>query len=328
MCPLTPDAPGSFEIALGSKKPTEMISLELRRCPDCLNLDIRDNKAVVRAAFFSAAFLLQRVLADQLDVQPEEIEISDKIIDGKPYPIIYLSDALPNGAGIVSYLAKEGKLERIIKDIVDFRTGFMKSLIDEEHRNKCRTACQSCLLTYSNRGYHHVLDWRLGVGILRLMIDPNYDFGFTEETRQKYPELSDFNELVIAAAKKANIDLQDGEWVKLVQEQSSEPGVDGRTIEKIFYHPLWNKEETKKKAGIQDGIIIEMYNTFNLLRSNIFNDLSNSSGGNNSVSELINESGENGNTKRSTQKQRRVQRVISTGEPTSNDSSSDEIIEL
>ena len=328
MCPLTPDAPGSFEIALGSKKPTEMISLELRRCPDCLNLDIRDNKAVVRAAFFSAAFLLQRVLADQLDVQPEEIEISDKIIDGKPYPIIYLSDALPNGAGIVSYLAKEGKLEKIIKDIVDFRTGFMKSLIDEEHRNKCRTACQSCLLTYSNRGYHHVLDWRLGVGILRLMIDPNYDFGFTEETRQKYPELSDFNELVIAAAKKANIDLQDGEWVKLVQEQSSEPGVDGRTIEKIFYHPLWNKEETKKKAGIQDGIIIEMYNTFNLLRSNIFNDLSNSSGGNNSVSELINESGENGNTKRSTQKQRRVQRVISTGEPTSNDSSSDEIIEL
>ncbi len=319
----------SFEIALGSKKPTEMISLELKGCPDCLNLDIRDNKAVVRAAFFSAAFLLQRVLADQLDVQPEEIEISDKIIDGKLYPIIYLSDALPNGAGIVSYLAKEGKLEKIIKDIVDFKTGFMKSLIDEEHRNKCRTACQSCLLTYSNRGYHHVLDWRLGVGILRLMIDPNYDFGFTEETRQKYPELSDFNELVIAAAKKANIDLQDGEWVKLVQEQSSEPGVDGRTIEKIFYHPFWNKEKAQKKAGIQDGATIEMYNTFNLLRSNIADDLSNGSGGINSVTELINESGQNGNIKRSTKKQKKVQKVpSSTVEDPQVDSASDEIIDL
>lgn len=322
----------SFEIALGSKKPTEMICLELKGCPECLNLNNWDdncNRAAVRAAFFSAAFLLQRVLADQLDVQPEEIEISDKIIDDKPYPIIYLSDALPNGAGIVSYLAKEGKLEKIIKDIVDFRTGFMKSLIDEEHRNKCRTACQSCLLTYSNRGYHHVLDWRLGVGILRLMIDPNYDFGFTEETRQLYPELADFNELVIAAAKKANIDLQDGEWVKLVQEQSSEPGADSRTIEKIFYHPLWNKEEAQKKAGIQEGATIEMYNTFNLLRSNIFDDLSNCNGGSNSVSEQINESGENGNTKRSTQKQgkRQIEQTSKVKNPQVG-SAIDEIIDL
>lgn len=268
----------SFEIALGSKKPTEMISLELKSCPDCLNLDIWDdncNRAAIRAAFFSAAFLLQRVLADQLDVQPEEIEISDKIIDGKPYPIIYLSDALPNGAGIVSYLAKEGKLEKIIKDIIDFKTGFMKSLIDEEHRNKCRTACQSCLLTYSNRGYHHVLDWRLGVGILRLMIDSNYDFGFTENTRQNYPELADFNELIIAAAKKANVDLQDGEWVKRVQEQSNEPGENGKTIGKIFYHPLWNKESAQQKARIQNCDTIEMYNTFYLLRSNISCDRAN-----------------------------------------------------
>lgn len=268
----------SFEIALGSKKPTEMISLELKGCPDCLNLDIWDdncNRAAIRAAFFSAAFLLQRVLADQLDVQPEEIEISDKKIDGKPYPIIYLSDALPNGAGIVSYLAKEGKLEKIIEDIVEFKTGFMQSLIDEEHRKKCRTACQSCLLSYSNRGYHHVLDWRLGVGILRLMIDPNYDFGFTEETRQQYLELTDFNELIIAAAKKANIDLQDGEWVKLVQMPSNEPGEENKTIDKIFYHPLWDREKTKEKATLQNESIIEMYNTFYLLRSSIKDDNNN-----------------------------------------------------
>lgn len=275
MFPLKPDAQNSFEIALGSRKPTEMISLKLKECPNVLNLNIWDekcNKAAIRAAFFSAAFLLQRVLADQLDVQPEEIEISEKMLDNKPYPIIYLSDALPNGAGIVSYLTKEGRLEKIIKDIVGFKTGFMKSLIDEDHKRTCRTSCQSCLLTYSNRGYHHILDWRLGVGILRLMIDPSYDFGFTERTRNQYPELKDFDKLIVAAAKKANVDLNEGDWVKQIRIKSYEPGEDDIIINKIFYHPLWDKTKTIAKASIQNGSTVQLYNTFNLLRSNIVED--------------------------------------------------------
>lgn len=273
MSPIMNNSRDSFEIALGSKKPTEMIRLELKTCPDVLNLNIHQfpdcNRAAVRAAFFSAAFLLQRSLADLLDVQPEEIEISEKISEGQPYPVIYLSDALPNGAGIVSYLAKEGKLEKVIKDIVEFRTGFMKSLIGNEHRNKCRTACQDCLLSYSNRGYHHILDWRLGVGILRLMMDPSYDFGFTEETRNQYPELFDFDELIVAAAKKANTDLKNGEWIKQINNPSREPGADDIIIYKIFYHPLWDKAQTREKASIQNGHRAELYDTFNLLRSNI-----------------------------------------------------------
>ena len=275
MSPLKPDAQNSFEIALGSRKPTEMISLELKGCSDVLNLNIWDekcNKAAIRAAFFSAAFLLQRVLADQLDVQPEEIEISEKMLDNKPYPIIYLSDALPNGAGIVSYLTKEGRLEKIIKDIVAFKTGFMKSLIDEDHRMNCRTACQSCLLTYSNRGYHHVLDWRLGVGILRLMIDPSYDFGFTETTRTQYPELNDFDELIVAAAKKTNVNLNEGDWVKQIRIKSYEPGEDDIIINKIFYHPLWNIAKTIAKTSVPSSSKVELFNTFNLLRSNIVED--------------------------------------------------------
>lgn len=282
MSPIEPRDGYSFEIALGSKKPTEMISLELKKFPESLNLNIWDKphcyKAAVRAAFFSAAFLLQRVLADQLDVQPEEIEISEKMLNDKPCPIIYLSDALPNGAGIVSYLAKEGKLEKIIKDIVEFRTGFMKSLIEDDHRGECKTACQNCLLTYSNRGYHHVLDWRLGVGILRLMIDPNYDFGFTEDTRSIYPELKDFNELTIAAAKKIGIGLQEGEFTAQTRIHSNEPGEED-TI-KIVYHPLWNKDKIKEKLAIRNDERIEMYNTFDLLRSCISDDLSERNNGN------------------------------------------------
>ena len=276
MSPLKPDAQNSFEIALGSRKPTEMISIELKECSDVLNLNIWETpptkRSAIRAAFFSAAYLLQRVIADQLDVQPEEIEISEKLQKDKPYPIIYLSDALPNGAGIVSYLTKEGRLEKIIRDIVEFKTRFMESLKDENHRNKCRTACQDCLLTYSNRGYHHVLDWRLGVGILRLMIDPNYDFGFTEKTRCQYPELEDLDELIVAAAKKANVELNDGEWVKQIRINSYEPGEDDIIINKLFYHPLWDITKTIAKTSVPKGSKVELYNTFNLLRSNIVED--------------------------------------------------------
>ena len=274
--PVSEKSSDSFEIALGSRKPTEMICLALKDCRDELCLDVRDepkcNVAAVRAAFYSAAFLLQRALADKLDVQPEEIEISEKKSTRSPYPVIYLSDALPNGAGIVSHLAQEGRLEQIIEEIVSFKTDFMKSLLAEDHRKSCRTACQNCLLSYGNRGYHHVLDWRMGVGILRLMIDPDYDFGFNANDRSRYPELCDYDELVVAAAKKASVDLQPGEWFTLIQTSEDELGEDDTQVGKVFYHPLWDKARTIEKAAFDENVGIEMYNIFNLLRSNLDDD--------------------------------------------------------
>lgn len=279
MYPVSERSLGSFEIALGSRKPTEMVSLELRTCRDELCLDVRDdfqcNVAAVRAAFYSAAFLMQRTLADKLDVQPEEIEISEKRSADCPYPVIYLSDALPNGAGIVSHLAQEGRLEQIITDIVTFKTEFMQSLLDEDHRKICRTACQNCLLSYSNRGYHHVLDWRMGVGILRLMIDPDYDFGFNTD-RSQYPELRDYDELIVAAAKKGGVDLQEGEWFTSIQTYGDELSDEETLVGKVYYHPLWDKFKTKEKAALAgnwgENTVIEMYNIFNLLRSNVDDD--------------------------------------------------------
>lgn len=264
----------SFELALGSRKPTEMISLELQKCPDVLSLDITKddcNKSAVRAAFFSAAFLLQRTLADELDVQPDEIEISEKIVKDKKYPIIYLNDALPNGAGIVSHLAKDGKLEEMIKKIINFKTDFMKSLIKEEHRKVCKTACQDCLLTYNNRGYHHIIDWRMGVGILRLMIHSDFDFGFAEINRSKYIELEDYADLIIAAAEKKSLNLNAGDYYVTLTSNGTKPG-QKKYKQMIFYHPLWNKSKVIEMAPGADSNNVELYNIFNLLRSNIVND--------------------------------------------------------
>lgn len=256
----------SFDIAIGSRKPTEMIKLEIINVNDFVDLNITTgNESAIRAAFFSAAFLLQRTLADKLDVSPDEIEISDKIENNRP--VIYLSDAAPNGAGIVSYLYQQGNLRSLIEDIIDFRTDFMKSLISDKHRHGCKTACQDCLLTYNNRGFHHVIDWRLGISLLRLMLNPNYDFGFNPVNRAQYQEMSDYDELVAECAQKLRQDWTKGSYH---QKTRNIRGIDNV----IIYNPLWNKVRLIALAK-SDGVPSErlaIYNTFRLLRSDIEND--------------------------------------------------------
>ena len=270
----------TLDIALGSKKTTEMIKLELQSCPDVLNLSIQNgNKSAIRAAFYSAAFLLQRALADTLDVQPEEIEITEKIDGPNGWPVIYLSDALANGAGIVSYLYKNDHLHDLITKIINFDTFdelktskekcFMQSLLTEEHRTSCLTACQDCLLAYNNRGFHHVLDWRMGVGILRLMDDKSYDFGFSQANREKFEELKDFDHILSTCAKKLR--FQDPNSIK---EPIKDPF--GKAIGyKVIYHPLWNVNKVVDDLlpNDCDPNNIQWFNTFRVLRSDFSNDV-------------------------------------------------------
>ena len=268
-----------YDIALGSKKVTEMIKLKLKSWPECLDLSLNTgNRSAIRAAFYSAAFLLQRALADRLDVQPDEIEICEKTDDPNGCPAIILSDALVNGAGIVSYLFEDGKLKELIESIVNFKSfdpsksdeeSFMHSLITDDHKENCLTACQKCLLAYNNRGFHHVLDWRLGVGILRLMIDPEFDFGFNcNNNIDEYQELADQNRVFEMAAKKLNKNDSEHKhyWVDTNNGRR-------RTKEQectIVYHPLWKKEAAIKNCkNIPTDATIKMYNTFRLLRSDI-----------------------------------------------------------
>ena len=267
------DPQNTLDIALGSKKITEMIKLELKTYPSVLNLSLEiGNRSAIRAAFYSAAFLLQRALADKLDVQPDEIEICEKIDDKFEYPSLYLSDALPNGAGIVSYLYQDGKLEELIRSIVSFDSfdanktskekSFMQSIISDEHRCNCLTACQKCMLTYSNRGFHHILDWRLGVGLLRLMLDENYDFGFDASHRGDFDEMADFGHIVHECARKYNLSIDangDNYWI------------DDNGLCTVFYHPLWKKEVVLSNIQVQYRSL-RMFNTFKVLRSDLTED--------------------------------------------------------
>ena len=170
------------------------------------------------------------------------------------------------------YLYENGKLEELINNIVNFESfdnlktskekSFMQYLISDNHRNNCLTACQKCLLTYTNRGFHHILDWRLGIGLLRLMLDKTYDFGFDAENRSKYNELSDWNHIVQECSKKFNIELENQNVNYLIKNGNCT----------VFYHPIWNKEKCKNE--IKDKYdSIDMFNTFKVLRSDFSVDL-------------------------------------------------------
>jgi hypothetical protein len=253
-----------------------MIKIEINQIPAelCLNVNCLDNNnaSAIKSAFYSAAFILQRSLAHNLDIQPNEIEISElKINPTTGVPYLYLSDSLPNGAGFVSYLLERSNgnstnLELLITDIIDGVHAFIRSIVNEQHINQCKTSCQKCLNSYDNSGYHHILDWRLGIGLLRLMIDEDFNFGYNANIN--YPELFDLqsliNESTITYGKildKQILESQNG--FKYIS--------DGNAFNQEYTfikHPLWDVNSIAQNCeAFLPGITINRWlNLFELLR--------------------------------------------------------------
>jgi Lhr-like helicase len=279
----TPETSTVDTIALASPKVTDVLRIRPNSVPKslCLDLLARDNiggmsqfgqGAAVKAAYYSAAFILRSVLAEELDIDPEEIDISSVRaieIDDKNYAgEIILNDHLENGAGFTAWLSQNNNLRRILDKITQLKPDedtFIGKILSTEHMEACRSACYDCLCLYRNMSYHSLLDWRLGMSILRILSDSSYLCGvdgfFT------FPELSG--------------------WLKFADElrltfcrsfQSCEPADFGplhgwkiadRNV--ILIHPLWS---TSHPNGILSKAIDTLghYNntffvdTFNLLR--------------------------------------------------------------
>ena len=117
------------QVALAHNKHTEVLRIAPHEVPPVLDLDMFRTEPVngkyllarhtfgIRAAYYSGAFLLQRILADALDVDPMEIEIADIVRKktGKCAQIV-LTDGLANGSGFVRQLYEN--LDKILCEIV------------------------------------------------------------------------------------------------------------------------------------------------------------------------------------------------------------------
>lgn len=257
-------------IALGAKKVTEVVKLEIRSIPQEINLNVNTgNSNAIRAAFYSAAFILQRVLADKLDIDPKEIEISELKINEAGVPYLFLSDSAPNGAGFVSKLYEDDYFENILTEIVNFTHEFANSLKKEDHLNDCKTSCKKCLLTYDNAGYHHVLDWRLGIGILRLMLNENFKFGIDLDM---YDELNDMVKLFELASDTV---IKTNSQSTIIKGNNGFNYVSvgngmGQANNLFIVHPLWSLDYLKDNlnAFVNDDVTINSFGEyFTVLRT-------------------------------------------------------------
>lgn len=270
------DDPILEKIALGAKKVTEMVCLTIRQFPTNLCLNVNEGYApAIKSAFYSAATLIQRYFADVQDIQPEEIEISDLKIDPHTgVPSIYLSDQLQNGSGYVGMLLKDKDpvhnpgvswLEFILYDIVkgeNAQSRYIQSIF--RHKDICETSCACCLCSYRNSGFHHILDWRLGVDLIKLMLNNTYDMGFSHLGATPY---SDLPVLLNLAGNKV-VDATNNTYLKIENDKyyidSTTPnafgGVDNNR-ERVI-HPLWNLQ------NLAEGDVSGFQNFFELFRTN------------------------------------------------------------
>ena len=121
-----------------------------------------------RAAWYSFAFLLRRVAAAYLDINPMELAagIYSGIEDGVPITYAFLADQLENGAGFSTFIGSSGEFPQFVASVDQY----VAELGRGSHAEECTSSCYQCLRDYGNMAYHSLLDWRLArdlFGILR-----------------------------------------------------------------------------------------------------------------------------------------------------------------
>lgn len=200
------DDNGNEEICLVAPKTTDVLALRVHSVPLGLSVDALKFipgvagasptchvRAGVNSAWASAAFILRSVAADRLDIDPEEFDIChikrasigfDSMDRERFSGEVVIADHLANGSGFTRWL--NGELEGVLDAILRGSSNggnlqadtFLEKLLKDEHRNSCRLACYSCLRNFRNMRYHAILDWRLGVSLLRVMGDYNTKCGW------------------------------------------------------------------------------------------------------------------------------------------------------
>jgi hypothetical protein len=142
-----------------------------------LDLDPTRSGSALRAAHYSAASILTRVAAVQLDIDPEEIEICGVHLarlgaGGRYAGKVVLADRLPNGSGYVGWMRDHW--EGLLRGVVEKTDGFAMRTV---WGCDCDLACYKCLLSYRNRHLHGLMDRLLGLELLQVLFESSYTAG-------------------------------------------------------------------------------------------------------------------------------------------------------
>jgi DEAD/DEAH box helicase domain-containing protein len=181
-------AAGVDRRALGSVKTTDVMVLGIVNWPAGVRRSPAGDEGLgVRAALYSFGFLARRAAADRLDIHEREIKVGLRVLrdaGGHVVGQIFISDSLENGAGYATLLGEPLEAEALLQYVVGRSNPvFYGFLVSQGHAgpgpNACMTSCPDCLRDFSNLPYHSILDWRLGLDLARLALDPVAAIGFT-----------------------------------------------------------------------------------------------------------------------------------------------------
>jgi len=196
-------------VRLMSRKPTDSFYLGMNSIPSGLALDRIGGRSAystsVRAAAISATQLLIQRAALELDIAPEEFE-SLEPRTRRGLPLLQVADFLVNGAGFSRRLADLERgiplASRLVESMVSgTRDVLVASYFTDHHPNRCARSCYRCLQRYNNRGYHGLLDWRLGLSFLRCFLDDQWRAGLDGDWDSSR-ELSDWPRLAQESAEE------------------------------------------------------------------------------------------------------------------------------
>ena len=253
-----------MEVALASKKQTEVFSIKHDKIPAGFDLDYDKTHSAMKGAYYSAAFILRTLVAEILDIDPEELEIGNIIgvqVGQKRGGEIRINDRLPNGAGFSTWI--KDHISDIFKKINSTgSSAFIESLYSPKHLDSCKSSCHYCLKNYRNINYHGLLDWRLGISLLKTFIDSNYKCGL--DNKFTNPELKEWKE---------NSKLLRDEFCKnfpscFPKNFEELYGFSINTKNIVILHPFWSKEYPRVKNLVNENS--EYIDTFNLLRRPTF----------------------------------------------------------
>lgn len=256
-------------IGLVSPKTTDLLRLRLTTLQPGLSMDPLKVGAGVKAAYYSAAFILVRTAAaDHLDIDPEEIDISNvrriEYVPGTTYAgEIVINDHLPNGAGFTKWISDN--LSVVLSSIVDPAAppdSFPGALISSDHQH-CDSSCPDCLRHYRNMNFHGLLDWRLGLSVLRLLADNQFNCGTT----------GDFSVSDLLGWQDTAISLRDSFCRSFDCQPMMAGPLPAFTVGQsyvIVIHPLW--DQVRPSGWLAEAIAAvppssaKFIDTFNMLR--------------------------------------------------------------
>ena len=282
---LTPSSTPDLRVGLISPKVTDLLALRMKNgdglefLPDQPEADRTRHKA----PWFSAATMLQRAVALELDVDSLDIEIAALHTyyshNGESGAELYLADAHPNGSGIVE--SAKNNLESYIEGILYGEGALSKfgKLIQRElelmQNAEFNWRTPDILLKgFRNRQFHGILDWELGRDLIATMLDGDFVPGLHNRVLGK--EILQHPEETWVSRRRALALAWEKAFPMLVRDVSpNEDGwVDTDGVFNGIRHPLWSTSvghnngvsELMESARSQGCENIRLLDSFNLAK--------------------------------------------------------------